>query len=396
MNDRLGRRLSLVATGVISIIGVVIEITSAVGTSARFGQFVAGKIIASISMGLAANIVPIYLSETSAATSRGFAVTMYQNVLILGVILAAGVVYASSKMSTQGSYWIPMGLQLIAPSIMILTSPMLPESPRWLVWKGRVEEAKAAANRLFSTKTNDFDADEYVRMIETAMESERSSADASRWIDLFRGADLRRLAIAVGIQSLQQAQGSSYMNNYIVSFLQAAGVTDVFPVIMGVYTVYYVAILSGHFLPDKVGRRPILMSTGAFCATCLIVVSSLVVAYDVPSSTTQKASIALIFLWNLSFGVQSPLIWIVTAESAPTRNREKVQAVAVFFGFGVSLLIASVSPYIQDKGYGNLGGRIVSTQTLLCFSSLIMHFRASSGAHSRSLPLHGYISLCLR
>jgi MFS transporter, SP family, sugar:H+ symporter len=68
----------------------------------------------------------------------------------------------------------------------------------------------------------------------------------------------------------------------------------------------------------------------------------------------------LIFLWEISFGIQSPLIWIVTAESAPTRNREKVQAVAVFFGFGVSLLIASVSPYIQDSGYGNLGGKIVS------------------------------------
>ena len=197
-------------------------------------------------------------------------------------------------------------------------------------------------------------------MIEMAIEADKQTEDASRWIDLLRGADLRRLLIAVGIQSLQQAQGSSYMNNYIVSFLTATGVTNVFPVIMGLYTLYYVAILTGHFLPDMVGRRPILMSTGAFCAVCLIVVSSLVVAYDTPSSTTQKASIALIFLWEISFGIQSPLIWIVTAESAPTRNREKVQAVAVFFGFGVSLLIASVSPYIQDAGYGNLGGKIVS------------------------------------
>lgn len=136
VNNILGRRLSLVLTGVISIIGVVIEITSATGSSARFGQFVAGKIIASIAMGLAANIVPIYLSETSTGTSRGFAVNTYQNVQILGVILAAGVVYASSKSATQSSYFIPIGLQLIAPTIMILGSPFLPESPRWLVSKG--------------------------------------------------------------------------------------------------------------------------------------------------------------------------------------------------------------------------------------------------------------------
>lgn len=231
-----------------------------------------------------------------------------------------------------------------------------------LTTNSRIDDAKAAATRLFSTPTNDFDASEYVRMIRLAIETDRHNDDASRWVDIFRGADLRRLLIAVGIQSLQQAQGSSYMNSYIVSFLQSTGVTNVFPVIMGLYTLYYVSILSGHFLPDKVGRRPILMSTAAFCGTCLVIVSALVTAFDAPSTATQKASITLIFLWEISFGIQSPLIWIVTAESAPSRNREKVQAIAVFFGFGVSLLISSVSPYIQNAGYGDLGGKIVGFQ----------------------------------
>jgi MFS family permease len=148
------------------------------------------------------------------------------------------------------------------------------------------------------------------------------------------------------------------MNSYIVSFLTSTGVTNVFPVIMGLYTLYYVAILTGHFLPDTVGRRPILISTALFCGVSLLIVSSLVVAFASPTDVQGKASIALIFLWEISFGIQSPLIWITTAESAPSRNREKVQAIACFFGFGVSLLITSVSPYIQDKGYGNLGGRI--------------------------------------
>lgn len=224
----------------------------------------------------------------------------------------------------------------------------------------RHDDAVFAANRLFSSPANDFNASKYIAEIQEAIDTEHTREDASRWVDLMSGPDLRRLLIAVGIQSLQQAQGSSYMNSYIVSFLQSTGVTNVFPVIMGLYTLYYVAILTGHFLPDTVGRRPILMSTGIFCGICLIIVSSLVVAYETPSDTTKKASIALIFLWEISFGVQSPLIWITTAESAPTRNREKVQAIACFFGFGVSLLITSVSPYIQNEGYGNLGGRIVS------------------------------------
>jgi SP family sugar:H+ symporter-like MFS transporter len=193
-----------------------------------------------------------------------------------------------------------------------------------------------------------------------AIDAERSNENAASWSDLIQGADLRRLLIAVGVQSLQQAQGSSYMNSYIVSFLTSTGVTNVFPVIMGLYSLYYVAILTGHFLPDTAGRRPILISTALFCGVTLTIVSSLVVAFADPPDVAKKASIALIFLWQTSFGIQSPLIWITTVESAPSRNREKVQAIACFFGFGVSLLITSVSPYIQDEGHGDLGGKIVS------------------------------------
>jgi SP family sugar:H+ symporter-like MFS transporter len=135
LNNYLGRRLSLMTTGIVSIIGVLIEITSATGGKPRFSQFVAGKVIASIAMGLAVNIVPIYLSETATGAARGFAVSIYQNIQILGVILASGIVFASSKSMTQSAYLIPMGLQLIAPTIMVLLCPFLPESPRWLVWK---------------------------------------------------------------------------------------------------------------------------------------------------------------------------------------------------------------------------------------------------------------------
>jgi SP family sugar:H+ symporter-like MFS transporter len=122
-------------TGIVSIVGVLIEVTSATGRKPRFEQFVAGKVIASIAMGLAVNIVPIYLSETATGAARGFAVSVYQNIQILGVILASGVVYASSRSNTPSAYLIPMGLQFIAPAIMVLLCPFLPESPRWLVWQ---------------------------------------------------------------------------------------------------------------------------------------------------------------------------------------------------------------------------------------------------------------------
>jgi SP family sugar:H+ symporter-like MFS transporter len=187
------------------------------------------------------------------------------------------------------------------------------------------------------------------------------------------------------------------MNSYIVSFLISTGVTNVFPVIMGLYTLYYIAILTGHFLPDTVGRRPILIGTATFCGVSLAIVSALVVAFKSPSDVQGKVSIALIFLWEISFGVQSPLIWITTAEAAPSRNREKVQSIATFFGFGVSLLITSVSPYIQDKGYGNLGGRIVRKRIPSAnYAHADIRFRDLSGPLFPSLPWLGSSSLFQR
>lgn len=227
-----------------------------------------------------------------------------------------------------------------------------------------MSEAQSAAQKLFGTDS--FDADDYCIKLAQAFEEEKQTDKETSWFDLLRNPDRRRLLIAVGIQCLQQAQGSSYMNSYVVSFLQGTGVTNVFPVIMGLYSLYYVGILTGHFLPDMYGRRIILMSTGVLCGVCLIIIAIMTTVISVPSDATQKASIGLIFLWETSFGVQSPLVWIVTAESAPTRNREKVLSMATFWGFGVSLLITSVSPYLQNEGYGNLGSKIVSPIHWVC------------------------------
>ncbi|WRT68121.1 uncharacterized protein IL334_005096 [Kwoniella shivajii] len=358
LNNRIGRQRSIFSLAIISIIGIVVEMTSAIGSPARYGQFLAGKVINSIAMGVACNVIPIYLSETSPASARGFVINMYQTVQIIGVIVASGSVYAVATRTDKSGYLIPMGIQLLAPTLILAVVPFIPESPRWLVWVGRKEDAINASSSLFKSEGNDFDASDYVHKLEIAFQEQREEAQATGWRDLARQPDLRRVLIAMGIQSLQQAQGSSYMTNYIVSFLIGVGVVNYFPVIMGLYCLYFVTICTGSFLPDLIGRRPILLSTSAFCAATLIIVSILTTAFADPSSSVQKASIALIFLWYASFGAQSPLIWIVTAEAAPTRNREKVLGLATFCGFGVQLIITFVAPYLQDPGFGNLGSKI--------------------------------------
>ncbi|RSH83045.1 hypothetical protein EHS25_005755 [Saitozyma podzolica] len=358
VNKVFGRKRSLAFLSMLSIIGIVIEMTSALGSSpaGRFGQFIAGKLINSMAMGMACNIIPIYLSETSTASARGSVINMYNLVQITGVIVASASVYAVSTRTDRSAYLIPMGIQLVSPGLILIVYYWLPESPRWLIWVGHQAEAVESAKALFLTESNNFDADEYCSKIAIAFEDEKRFDTG--WRDVIRGADLRRTLIATGAQCFQQAQGSSYMTTYIVSFLVGIGVTNYFPVIMGLYMELWVVTVAGSYLPDRFGRRPNIIFPAAINAASLIIVAILTTVYTDPSPAVQKASLALIFIWYSFFGIQGNQAWIISAEVAPTRNREKVLFISSFSGFGVSLIITWVAPYIQDVGYGNLGSKI--------------------------------------
>lgn len=129
-------------------------------------------------------------------------------------------------------------------------------------------------------------------------------------------------------------------------------------------------MLTGYYLPDKFGRRVLVILTSAICGVSLMIMAGLMTGIG-NGGASGTAVVVLLFIWMGSLGAQSPLIWIITAESAPTRNRERVIATAIFFGFGTALLTSSVSPFLQDPGYGNLGGKIVSHIAL--FSSTNGH-----------------------
>lgn len=148
------------------------------------------------------------------------------------------------------------------------------------------------------------------------------------------------------------------MPPYIVSFVTGLGVTNPFPIVMAGFCVYFVGVCTGFFLPDLLGRRKLFIATSTACAVGMLLVACLTTAFPTPSETVQKVSIAFVFVWFIAAGTQAPLVWIITAESAPTRNRERVLGMATFSGFGVSIIIQFVAPYIQDAGFGNLGSKI--------------------------------------
>jgi hypothetical protein len=100
----------------------------------------------------------------------------------------------------------------------------LPESPRWLVEKGRTEEARAALSRIRGARRGGYSPDEDLTALVQAHEDQQAAHNNVAWLDCFKGSDLLRTSIVMGVQCLQQGQGLSFLSQYLIVFFQRIGI----------------------------------------------------------------------------------------------------------------------------------------------------------------------------
>ncbi|ORY27083.1 general substrate transporter [Naematelia encephala] len=358
-NEKFGRKKSFALLAVVGLIGALIQAVSTVGR--RYWVLIAGKIILNISVGIASAVVGVYLSECAPASLRGTLMSNYNIIQNIGYVLAAGTVYGVVTKTTSINWLLPICLQFILPAVILSTLPLIPESPRWLVAQGRLDEATNVIRSLRKYKSQDDDALIYVEVeeIRAAYEEMRKIHDGVGWIELFRGANLRRTLVAIGLQSLQQAQGVSFVSNYALITLIGLGISNVYTIVMVLYVVLFVSSLGAFYFPDKIGRRALLLIGSASCATWMAVIGAITTKYAAPTGGMAHFLVVSLFLWVAIFANTWSIIpWTVAAEIPSNPLREKTLALASWSGFGVGLAVGFIVPYIQNAEYGDLGGKI--------------------------------------
>ncbi|CAG8030867.1 unnamed protein product [Penicillium nalgiovense] len=310
--SHLGRKPTLLVMAALLSIGIVLE-ASAVTS---FWQLVVGRIIVYSGIGVASNVVPMYQSECAPAKIR--------------VILC----------------------QLLVPVGIIVTYPFLPETPRFLVYKGRYEEAKTAIKDLYGPNYN---ASEEVQLLRLQVEEQRELHRATSIMDCFRGTNRRRTIVAMGVQILQQAQGVSFINNFIVTFMKQLGFADPLQYNVIVLACGIVANLVSLFTFDKLGRRS-SMFVGAFVMAAMMIGVGGTTAngYEVLSSMTQNGCVAMLVLWYVAYALSwGPGVWILGGEIGTGQLRERTLLLSSLGSFVTSVPINFVNPYVQAA----IGGR---------------------------------------
>ncbi|KAJ7189343.1 general substrate transporter [Mycena pura] len=155
--DKFGRKRTIQFASIILIVG-----TAICAGSVNNGMFMAGRIINGLGIGALVTVIPIYQAEVSTPESRGFMVSMHGVMFAMGYTLSAwlgfGVYFISASGSPSSFPWrFPIAFQMAPALLLLLGSPWLPYSPRWLMAQNREEEAHEVLIKLHRVKEDPYD-----------------------------------------------------------------------------------------------------------------------------------------------------------------------------------------------------------------------------------------------
>ncbi|KAJ5694271.1 hypothetical protein N7536_004683 [Penicillium majusculum] len=380
VGKHLGRIKTFRFASIISAVGVIIQSTAI----HSYWQIMVGRLINTLALGILANAIPAYLAEISPLSIRGTLINCYQFSVSVGAILVTAMNWGMYQRPDQWAYRLVFIIQIFVPLTYISGSFFIPESPRWLVGQGRYAEAKMELEVLRKTTSDELLGREIELII--AAEEENKAQFGSSWSECFRGTNLRRTLIATGVQCLQQAQGSSFMGTYSVLFMKSIGVDDVYKISILTSLVMTVASGCGFYVPDRFGRRWVLIGAALVLGISMFTMSGVKDAGLAGNKTARNTALAFVFIWQFAMSIGwSSCVWIITAEVPTLQLREKTMTIACFIGFCVSVLVTFVSPFIQDPGYGNLGGKIGYLYGSFSFAAALWTFLFCPETGFRSL-----------
>lgn len=220
--DWVGRRYGLIFSCFVFTIGVILQTAAT-----AIPLFVAGRFFAGFGVGLLSATIPLYQSETAPKWIRGAIVGCYQWAITIGLFLAAIVDNSTSTRNDTGSYRIPIAIQFAWAIILVGGMLLLPETPRFLIRKGRKEKAAKSLSRLRRLPVDHPAVVEELAEILANHEYELSLGKAT-YLDCFKGTLGKRLATGCLLQALQQLTGVNFIFYYGTSFFTTRGIAAPF------------------------------------------------------------------------------------------------------------------------------------------------------------------------
>ena len=320
-SDRFGRKRVLLAAATLFTL-------SSIGAALprNLNEFAVARLVGGVAIGIASTLSPLYIAEISPAQKRGLLVSLNQLAIVTGILLSYSVNYLLTGAGPANWRW--MFASAAVPSIaFLLTLFFIPESPRWLMQKGREQEAKHFLARMVGPQA----ASGEIEAIRAAISKESG--------DLLDPTFRKALVVAILIALFSQFTGINTIIYYgSLVFLehvphQTASTALWANVLIG--AINFVATVAGMLLIDRSGRKSLLMTAFGGMAVSLVAVSA---AIHFQASGLIVLIFVLTYVACFAVGVGTGT-WVLMSEICPTRVRGRAMSIATVFLWCGTLLV---------------------------------------------------------
>ncbi|CAI4509260.1 BGN_3a_G0024110.mRNA.1.CDS.1 [Saccharomyces cerevisiae] len=353
LGDMYGRKIGLMTVVVIYSIGIIIQIASI----DKWYQYFIGRIISGLGVGGITVLAPMLISEVSPKQLRGTLVSCYQLMITFGIFLGYCTNFGTKNYSNSVQWRVPLGLCFAWSIFMIVGMTFVPESPRYLVEVGKIEEAKRSLARANKTTEDSPLVTLEMENYQSSIEAERLAGSAS-WGELVTGKPqmFRRTLMGMMIQSLQQLTGDNYFFYYGTTIFQAVGLEDSFETAIVLGVVNFVSTFFSLYTVDRFGRRNCLLWGCGGMICCYVVYASVGVTRLWPNGQDQPSSkgagncmIVFACFYIFCFATTwAPVAYVLISESYPLRVRGKAMSIASACNWIWGFLISFFTPFITS------------------------------------------------
>ncbi len=352
LSDRLGRKKPLILTSILFVI-------SALGCAlmTNLPGVIIARIIGGIGVGIASNVVPLYISEIAPQKIRGRLVTYYQFALTFGILAAylSNAALLSGVSATQGSdsllsgifneeVWRGMFGVGVIPAVLFFAGVLLiPESPRWLINNGRAAEGVQIISNITGLPKKEVEAQSL----------KNQASEKGSYKDLLAPGIRKALIIGVLLPLFSQFSGINAIIYYGPSILSNAGISMsnalLGQVIFGVANMLFTLIAI--WKVDSWGRRPLYIY-GTAGATITLALTGICFYMGATDSIWLLVCI-LAFLACFAFSI-GPLKFVVASEIFPNAIRGRALAISIMVMWVADTIVGQITPLLLD-GVGAAG-----------------------------------------